>query len=110
MTAAICVSSYRISRARSNQVAVGSKRTLPRLRRIFHFPVSMLLFCNVLEEQPLNLIDNKTALTPRNIEWQIFVALLIDFSGPSGNLSFDSLTFPLGENPIRPCCLSKRGQ
>jgi hypothetical protein len=67
-------------------------------------------FLQRLEEQPLNLIDNKTALTPRNIEWQIFVAFLIDFSAPSGNSWFDSLTFPLGENPIGSCCLSKWGQ
>jgi hypothetical protein len=26
-------------------------------------------------------MDNKTALTPGNIAWQIFVAFLIDFSG-----------------------------
>jgi hypothetical protein len=51
---------------------------------------------------------NKTALTPRNTEWQIFVAFLIDFSGPSGSLSLDALTFPSRENSIRPCCLSTR--
>jgi hypothetical protein len=40
-----------ISHAGSDQVALGSKRILPRLdRRFFHFSVSMMPFCNVLEE------------------------------------------------------------
>jgi len=37
-------------------------------------------------------------MTARNIEWQFFVAFQIVFFTPSGNLSFDTLTFPLGES------------